>query len=134
MSANTLAKSPLRGLLTLLVAALAVNVTAGALHGGEPDAAALRAELPLAQSFWEAGCRAEANCGPAAVDLYYRAAVVAYACLATADDPYALGMYNAAIGRTLKAATRHGRIDPSSKLLINTPWGELKVPITHRCF
>jgi hypothetical protein len=94
------------------------------------------AEIAQGRALWAEACRAEANCSPDCVDLYYRCAVVAYACLAAdpQDEAAAVSLYNTSLRRCLRAAAKHQRIDTRSHLTIQTPAGTMTVPIGHTCF
>lgn len=73
-----------------------------------------------------------------AVELYYQAAVFAYAAMAA--DPTgrasgrAMALYNESLAGCLRVATRHRAIDPRSSLVLRTSRGEVAVPIVHRGF
>src|SRR5262249_52478651 len=83
----------------------------------------LGAEMSQGRALWEQACQAEAKCSAECIDLYYRCAVVAYACLAAnpQDEATALPLYNASLSRCLRAATQHQRIDARSHLTIQAP-------------
>lgn len=119
--------------LLSLVVGLSSLLPAPTLSAAEPLPAVT--DMTPARALWDAAQQADANCSPDSVDLYYRAAVEAYASVAAGVDcDAALALYNSALGRCLRAATKHQRIDPRTHLLIQTPAGLATVPITHTGF
>jgi pimeloyl-ACP methyl ester carboxylesterase len=104
--------------------------TATSAAAGSPP---LGADMAQVQALAAAACQAEMNGSPDCVDLYYRCAVATYAYLAEnpADEATAVPWYNFSLGRCLRAATKHQRIDARSHLIIQTPAGATTVPIKH---
>jgi hypothetical protein len=77
----------------------------------------------------------------ACVDAYYRAVVVAFACIQDeAHDPgsaplaQAVALYNTNLALCLHSASSFGRLRPSSHLEVDAPAGRLTVPIRHAGF
>lgn len=93
--------------------------------------------VALATGYYDAARDDERTGLDRCVDLYYRSAVIAYACLvrdsATAGSP-AIVAYNRAVERCLRMATLHRRIDPRARLVVRAPSGWVAIPIVHRGF
>ncbi|WP_165069549.1 esterase/lipase family protein [Paludisphaera rhizosphaerae] len=72
------------------------------------------------------------------VELYYQAAVFAYAAMAAdptgRESGRAMALYNECLAGCLRVASRHRAIDPRSSLVLRTSRGEVAVPIVHRGF
>ena len=67
------------------------------------------------------------------VDLYYQAAILAWQQLELGDNA-AVQTYQDSVARMLAAASRYGRLDPRSRLMIVTAHGNQVVPITYYGF
>ncbi|AMV36411.1 esterase/lipase family protein [Planctomyces sp. SH-PL62] len=96
--------------------------------------------LHRAASAWRRAVLARKARAPECVDLYYESAVFAFAAMAACPDPSsrdaakAQSLYNDSLGDCLRAAMRHGAIDPRSRLIVQTPSGARHVPIVHHGF
>jgi pimeloyl-ACP methyl ester carboxylesterase len=78
---------------------------------------------------------------PEAIDLYYRAAVIAYACLSqpglaggSAFEQEAIAIYNRSLAGCLSAAVPRGRLVARSHLIVTTPSGPAAIPIARQGF
>ena len=120
----------------LLLAAIILLAPAPLRAGSiAPDLALKRAASARKQAI-----HAELCGSPESVDRHYEAAVFAFAAMearpGSEDRAFgrALALYNESLDACLRAAERHGAIDPRSRLVVRTPRGPTAVPIVHRGF
>lgn len=112
-----------------------------------PPAAVASTAIPgpptpsLAARFQAQGDALRDSGSSSCVDSYYRAAVVAYACLEAAPPDardtrfiQALNLYNINLTECLNAAASFGRVRPSSQLTIRYGGSDLRVPVAHNGF
>ncbi|MDX2035430.1 MAG: hypothetical protein SFX72_02165 [Isosphaeraceae bacterium] len=128
-------------LLSFVVASsfLAVEVQALEFPSSRSDRGDFRSAFDRSLSSLREARRLENSDLDTSVDAYYEAAVFADESLRRSSPGSwevgrAVDVANIALRDCLRAASRFGRIDPSSQLIVNGPLGSMNVPISRRGF
>jgi pimeloyl-ACP methyl ester carboxylesterase len=103
------------------------------------------AALVAAESAWKAAARDSACGSSRSVDYYYQAAAFAWTALRW-EHAFAQGtaecscrsvawkLYHRSVRRLLAAASRYGRLELPTSLVVNTPTGAVTIPVVRRGF